>query len=98
MRQSSRHAAPQRGDEDGRQKRARQPLRGGDEPADVAGRVESTVSVRAVTVRADRYLDRLLDELVALPDWTNAGALSTTLPPLPDRRAVRNRLSAAIGR
>ena len=27
-----------------------------------------------MTIRADRYVDRLLDELVALPDWADAGA------------------------
>lgn len=38
------------------------------------GRVKSAVSVPSVTVRADQYLDRLLDELVALPDWADASA------------------------
>jgi len=38
------------------------------------GRDESAVAVPSVTVRADRYVDRLLDELVALPDWTDTGA------------------------
>ena len=36
--------------------------------------VESATSVPSVTVRADRYLDRLLNELVALPYWAGAGA------------------------
>ena len=42
--------------------------------AERTGREESAVVVPSVTVRADRYLDRLLDELVALPDWADTGA------------------------
>ena len=42
--------------------------------AERTGRAESAVSVRSVTVRADRYVDRLLDELVALPGWADAVA------------------------
>jgi len=41
--------------------------------AERTGRAESVSSVPAVTVGADRYLDRLLDELAALPDWADAG-------------------------
>ena len=42
--------------------------------AERTGRTEPEASVPSVTVRADRYLDRLLDELVALPDWADADA------------------------
>ena len=42
--------------------------------AERTGRDESVVSVPSVTIRADRYVDRLLDELVALPDWADTGA------------------------
>ncbi|ELZ33202.1 hypothetical protein [Halorubrum tebenquichense] len=42
--------------------------------AERTGRVESMESVPSATVRADRYLDRLLDELAALPDWADADA------------------------
>lgn len=38
--QLSRHAAAEREDKDGGQKRTRKPLRGGDEPADIAGRMD----------------------------------------------------------
>ncbi|OYR47361.1 histidine kinase [Halorubrum sp. Ea8] len=42
--------------------------------AERTGRDESAVSVPSVTIRADRYVDRLLDELAALPDWADSGA------------------------
>jgi signal transduction histidine kinase len=41
--------------------------------AERTARDESAVSVPSVSIRADRYFDRLLDELVALPDWADAG-------------------------
>ena len=42
--------------------------------AERTDQVDRAVSVPSVTVRADRYIDRLLDELVALPGWADAGA------------------------
>jgi len=42
--------------------------------AERTGRDELAMTVPSVTIRADRYVDRLLDELVALPDWTDTGA------------------------
>ena len=42
--------------------------------AERTGRGEPATSVPSVTVRADRYLDRLLNELAALPDWADADA------------------------
>ena len=42
--------------------------------AERTGREESAVAVPSVTISADRYVDRLLDELVALPDWADTGA------------------------
>lgn len=35
---------------------------------------DESAAVPSVTIRADRYVDRLLNELVALPDWADAGA------------------------
>jgi len=42
--------------------------------AERAGRDESAVAVPSVTISADRYVDRLLEELVGLPDWADTGA------------------------
>ncbi|OYR44165.1 histidine kinase [Halorubrum sp. Eb13] len=42
--------------------------------AERTDRDASAVAVPSVTIRADRYVDRLLDELAALPDWADSGA------------------------